>query len=465
MTATTEPQVADATLDELRTRMRGSVLGPESAGYDDARAVWNGMHDLRPAAIARCTGVADVIAALAFARSHGLDLAVRGGGHSFAGFSTCEGGLVIDLGPMRGVRVDPVARTAVAQPGLRWGDLDHETQAFGLAVTGGLVSTTGIAGFTLGGGVGWLVRRYGMTVDSLLSCDVVTADGTLVHASAGENSDLFWGLRGGGGNFGIVTAFEYRLHPVGPMVTGGAVFIDGARAAETLRWLRDWVETVPEEVTTLVNLTSAPPLPFLPEEWHGRPIVGIAAMHCGELDAGARALQPLKERPGIVADLIGPIPYVAQQGLFDPLLGPGDHWYAKAGFVQTLSNTAIDAIVGAHASRATPVSEVHVHHIGGAMARGGAEETAVGERGAPWLVNLMGRCSDAGEDAAVSSWARAAYEALSPQTTGSAYMNFLSAEGDERYRAAFGSKYERLLALKRAWDPENVFRLNQNIVP
>ena len=465
MAISTQPQIGEATLAELRGEVRGLVLTPEDAGYDAARALWNAMHDRRPALLVHCTGAADVIAALAFARSHDLEIAVRGGGHSFAGFSTTDGGVVIDLGPMKGVRVDPQARTAVAQPGLRWGDLDHETQAFGLAVTGGLVSTTGIAGFSLGGGIGWLVRKHGMTVDNLLAADLVTADGNVVHASAEENPELFFGLRGGGGNFGIVTSFTYRLHPVGPVVTGGAVFLDAARATETLRWLREWAPTLPDEVTTLVNLTSGPPVPFLPAEWHGKPVMAIAAMHCGTLEDGARALQPLKDLPGVVADVIGPIPYVAQQGMFDPLLAPGDRWYVKAGFVQALTDEAIAAVVEAHRSRTSPIAEVHVHHLGGAMARAGADGTAVGERTAPWLVNIMGRCTEAAGDAGQVAWTRAAYEALSPLTTGSAYMNFLSAEGDERYRAAFGAKYERLRALKRRWDPQNVFRLNQNIAP
>jgi FAD/FMN-containing dehydrogenase len=463
--ATTAAHLGVDSLAELRGNVRGPVLVAEDVGYDDARAVWNGMHDRRPAVVVRCSGVADVIAALRFAREHDLTVAVRGGGHSFAGFSTVDDGMVIDLGGMRGVRVDPSTRRAVAQTGARWGDFDRETQVFGLAVTGGLVSTTGIAGFSLGGGIGWLVRKYGMTVDNLFGADVVTADGAVVHASADENADLFWGLRGGGGNFGIVTSLEYRLHEVGPMVTGGAVFCDAAQAREILTWYREWTQTLPDEVTSLVNLTTAPPAPFIPEAWHGKPVIVVAAMHCGSAADGERALQAVKQLPGIVADVMGPIPYAAQQAMLDPLFPPGDQFYAKAGFIRAVDDSAVDALLEGHARRSSPMSEMHLHHLGGAMARVPADSTAVGERTVPWLLNVIGRCPRSDDPAAEIAWARRSYSALGAAATGSAYMNFLSADGDEAYRSAFGGQFTRLRELKRRWDPSNVFRLNQNIEP
>ena len=326
--------LADGSVAELREAMRGEVICPGDPGYDEARSVWNGVHDKHPALIARCAGVADVLRAVEFARSEQLEVAVRGGSHSIPGFSTTDGGIVIDLSPMKGIRVDSASQTASAQAGLTWAEFDHETQAFGLAATGGLVSTTGIAGFTLGGGVGWLMRKYGLTCDNLIGADVVTADGQLVRASADENSELFWGLRGGGGNFGIVTSFDYRLHQVGPTVMAGPVFYPGERAAEILRFYREWCADAPEELTTLVSLATAPPAPFLPEEVHGKPIVIIPAVYSGSVEAGERAVQPLRDLGDPVVDLMGPMPYVAMQALLDPLWGPGAHNYFKAGFLR-----------------------------------------------------------------------------------------------------------------------------------
>src|SRR3954449_9847184 len=309
-TAATSSQVlGEATLGELEHGLRGQLVRPEGDGYDEARAIWNGAHDRRPAVIVRCAGVADVRLAVDFARSENLLVAVRGGGHSLPGFSTCDGGVVVDLSAMTSVRVDHARRTVVAEGGCTWADFDHETQAFGLAVTGGLVSTTGIAGFTLGGGVGWLMRKVGLTCDNLLAADVVTADGQLVQASDHEHPDLLWGLRGGGGNFGIATSLEFRLHPVGPMVLAGPIFFAGDRAEEVLRFYRDWVRELPDELTTLVNLTTAPPAPFLPEAVHGKPIVAVIAVAAGDPEHAAGLVQPLKDLGDPIADLIGVMPY------------------------------------------------------------------------------------------------------------------------------------------------------------
>ena len=466
MTIQDTPVLAEGSVAELATGMRGRVVRPSDSDYDRARAIWNGAHDRYPALIAQCAGVADVMRALEFARSEELRVAVRSGGHSIPGHSSVDGGIVIDLSPMQGIRVDPQRRTVRAEAGVTWASFDHETQAFGLATTGGLISSTGITGLTLGGGIGWLMRKHGLAADNLLSVDVVTADGRLVHASADENPELFWGLRGGGGNFGVVTALEYQLHPVGPMVTSGAVFYPAAAAGDVLRAYRAWTETAPDETTTLVNLLTAPPAPFIPEEWHGKPLVAIIGMHAGPADEAERALRPLRNIAPPVADLFGPMPYVAMQSLVDPLWGPGASSYMKAGYLRGLDDQAIDTLVAQHATVTSPKTEIHIQHLGGAVARVPANATAFGDRTAPFVLNIIASTfTDEGYDEAVD-WAQATYSALAPALTGGAYVNFLSNEGSERVRAAYGAAtYDRLVALKDEYDPTNVFRLNQNVPP
>jgi FAD/FMN-containing dehydrogenase len=460
------PTLAEGSVAELEQSLRGRLVRTTDPDYDQARAIWNGAHDRYPALIVRAAGVADVMRALEFARSEELQIAVRSGGHSIPGFSSVDGGLVIDLSPLQTVRVDPQRRTARADAGVTWNSFDHETQAFGLATTGGLVSSTGVTGFTLGGGVGWLMRKHGLAADNLISADMVTADGRLVRASADENPELFWGLRGGGGNFGVVTSLEYRVHPVGPMITGGGVFYPGDRAADVLRVFREWAPTAPDELTTLVNLLTCPPAPFLPEEWHGRPLVAVIGLHAGPADEAERALRPLREIAPPVADLFGPMPYVAMQSLIDPLWGPGAHSYFKAGFLRGLDDATIDTLVAQHASVTSPKTEIHVHQVGGAVARVPGDATAFGERDAPFLLNIVASTFTAdGYDDAVS-WAQATHAALAPALTGGAYVNFLSGEGQDRVRAAYGPEtYRRLVALKDEYDPANVFRLNQNVQP
>jgi FAD/FMN-containing dehydrogenase len=465
MTIQDIPILAEGSIAELEQGLRGRLVRTTDPDYDSTRALWNAAHDRYPALIVRATGAADVIRALEFARSEKLTVAVRGGGHSIPGLSSVDGGLVIDLSAMQGIQVDPQRRTARAQPGVTWQGFDHETQAFGLATTGGLVSSTGIAGLTLGGGIGWLMRKHGLAADNLLSADVVTAEGHLVHASAAESPELFWGLRGGGGNFGVVTSFEYQLHPVGPMVTGGGVFYPGDKAGEVLRAYREWTAGAPDELTTLVNLLTCPPAPFLPDEWHGRPLVAVIGMHIGSPDAAERDLRPLRELGTPVADLFGPMPYVAMQSLNDPLWGPGAHSYMKAGYLRGLDDQAIDALVAQHASVTSPKTEIHVQHMGGAVARVAPDATAVGERSAPFILNVIASTFTAdGYDDAVD-WAQATHAAVTPALTGGAYVNFLSSEGDERVRAAYGSAYDRLVALKDEFDPTNMFSLNQNVKP
>jgi len=461
----TTTALGDATVSELRETLRGTAIVPGDADYDAARAVWNGMHDKRPAIIVRCAGTADVINAVRFARSQGLTVAVRGGGHSIPGFSTVDDGIVIDLSPMKGVRVDPVARTARAEGGVTWHDFDHETQAFGLAVTGGLISTTGIAGFTLGGGLGHLARTHGLTCDNLIGADVVTADGNLEHASAEENPDLFWALRGGGGNFGIVTSFEYQLHPHGPMVYGGPIFYAGDKTEELLALYQDWSASRPREVNSLVALTTAPPLPFLPQDVHGKPIAIVAGCYGGPMEDGEQHYKALKEFGPPIADLLGPMPYVALQSLLDPLWGPGIANYFRSGFFSRLGPD-VTATVRSFLDRrpAGVVSEFHVHHMGGAVDEVPAEVSAYSGRGAPYVWNILTRWANPADADENITWARDLGAALEPFSTGQSYVNFI---GDaERVRSAYPpATYARLADVKRRYDPENVFHLNQNVVP
>jgi FAD/FMN-containing dehydrogenase len=464
---TTIPTLAGGEVAELREAIRGDVFAPGDEGYDDARKIWNAMFDdVHPALVVRCAGTADVIRAVEFARSEGIEIAVRGGSHSIPGFSTTEG-IVIDLSMMKGARVDPATRRVVAQPGLLWQDLDAETQAFGLAATGGLVSTTGVSGFTLGGGIGWLVRKQGLACDHLVSADVVTADGRLVRAGADGDPELLWGLRGGGGNFGVVTALELELEQAGPMVYGGIQVFAGDRAAEVCSFYADWTAGgLPDELTTILNLTTAPPAPFLPESIHGKPVAIVAACFAGPADAGERALAPVRALGDPVADLYHPLPYVAMQQLLDPLWGRGARNHMKAGYLGGLSSGAIDALLRGWESKPSPMSELHVHHMGGAAARTPEGGSAFPHRDAPYVVNFLSRWIDAGTDDEQIAWGRDVYASLSEHTTGGAYINFLSDEGQDRVRAAYGDdSYARLQALKRNYDPDNAFHRNQNVVP
>lgn len=467
--ATTHGHTAlgEASVQELAEGLRGSVLRDGDPGYDEARTGWNALfHDARPDLVVHCAGTADVIAAVRFARSAGLELAVKGGGHSVPGLSTIDGGLLIDLGGMTGVRVDPVARRAIVQGGCRWRDIDRETQAFGLATTGGLVSDTGVAGYTLGGGIGHLMRRHGLAIDNLVGCDVVTADGRFVHAGEDEETELFWGLRGGGGNFGIVTAFEVALHPVGPTIYGGPVFFPGEAAGDVLSAFAAWTGAgLPDELSALANVLVAPPVPFLPAEVHGKQIAAVLLCHCGDHAEAEALLRPMREVARPIADLAGPMPYTMLNSLLDPLFAKGGRYYMRSGYLAGLTPEALAAIVSTHAETALPQFEVHVHDFGGAVARVPEDATAFGDRSAPYVLNLVGGWHDPSADAASLAWMRDAGARLDEFCTGSVYANFLGAEGEERTRAAYGSKLPRLRALKRAWDPDNVFHRNQNVAP
>jgi FAD binding domain len=388
MSQTIAPVLGEATVQELREAVRGEIVTRSDDGYAEACRIWNGAHDgRRPALVVRCTGAADVIAAVGFARSNDLTIAVRGGGHSIAGFSTCDGGIVIDLSPMRGVRVDPVARRAAVDGGAVWADVDHETQTRGLATTGGLVSTTGVAGFTLGGGIGWTMRKFGLACDNLAAADVVTADGRLVHASETENADLLWGLRGGGGNFGVVTRFEFDLHPLGPMIYAGPIFYPAEAARDLLRAFRDWAEDAPDEITALVDLTTAPPLPVIPEEWHGKKVAAFIAASTGPLEDGEALVRAFRHVAGPTADLLGPMPYQVIQTLIDPLWQKGIHSYFKATNLARLDDELVDRLCELHLAAPGPQCEIHVHQMGGAVARVADGATAFAERSMPFVLN------------------------------------------------------------------------------
>jgi FAD/FMN-containing dehydrogenase len=465
MTGTIAPTLGDATVQELREAVHGEVLRAGDDGSAEAAHVWNGAFDeRRPGLIVRASGAADVIAAVGFARSNDLEIAVRGGGHSVAGFSTCDDGIVIDLSAMRTVRVDPQARRAQVGAGATWADVDHETQAHALATTGGLVSSTGVSGFTLGGGIGWLMRRHGLACDNLVGADVVTADGRLVHASESENSDLLWGLRGGGGNFGVVTQLELDLHPLGPVVYAGLIFFSAEHDVELMRLFREWAPGVPDDITAALNLTTAPPLPVVPESWHGEKVIALLAVSAGAVEEAEAQVAAFRAAAEPVADLLGPMPYLAMQTLIDPLWPKGIHSYFKASNLQRLDDELIGRLHGLHLSAPGPQCEIHVHQMGGAVARVGEGDTAFSERAMPFVLNAVTGWHDPGLTAAHTEWARAVVESARGASTGRAYVNFLG-DPDEA-RSSYGvDTYARLEALKRAYDPTNVFRLNQNVDP
>ena len=457
MTLAGTKRAVDATaVDALRSRTRGPVLTAGDAGYDAARRIWNAMIDKRPALIARCTGAADVMEAVRFAASHELLVSVRGGGHNVAGTAVCDDGLMIDLSLMKGVHVDAAARTAWAQPGVLWQDFDHETQAFGLATTGGVVGETGIAGLTLGGGVGWLVRKHGLACDNLLAADVVTADGQLRRATPDENGELFWALRGGGGNFGVVTALQYRLHGV-PTILGGLVVHPRAAARDVIRFHRDFVVKAPEELTSYVALLTTP---------DGLPVVGVASCYCGDLREGERVLAPLRKFGSPLVDDMKPMPYAGMQGLFGPAFPWGNRNYWKSSFLRELPDAAVDAVV-THVDRGTsPLSAVALEYYGGAASRVAPGATAFPHREATYNIIVLGQWRDATEDPRHIAWARDVWDSVQPWSSGAVYMNALSdGEDAKTVRDAYGANYARLAALKARLDPKNLFRLNQNIAP
>lgn len=453
------------TLDALRQTLRGVVCLPQEAGYDEARTIWNAMIDRYPGAVIRCRGAADIMRAVTFAREHGALLAMRAGGHNIAGNAVCEGGLLLDLSLMRGIRVDPVGRTARVEPGATLGDLDRETQAFGLATPLGINSTTGVAGLTLGGGFGWLSRKFGLTVDNLISADVVTSDGKLVQASATGNADLFWALRGGGGNFGVVTSFEFLLHPVGPMVLSGLIVHPFSRAKELLAGYREVAAKAPDDLTVWVVLRKAPPMPFLPSDVHGKEVLVFAVCYAGEEHDGNRALEPLRRLGTPIADVIGMQPFTAWQAAFDPLLTPGACNYWKShNFVQ-LSDGLLDMLVSQTATLPTDECEIFIGQLGGAAGRVAPDATAYPHRNANFAMNVHTRWRELADKQRSIDWARKLFAETAPHATGGVYVNFMPDDETDRVSSAYGANYARLVALKSKYDPGNLFRLNQNVQP
>jgi len=455
----------DDALDQLRESFHGRLLSRGTPGYDEARTIWNAMIDRRPALIASCIDASDVANAVRFARENSLLTSIRGGGHNIAGNAVSDDGFMIDLSPMKSVVVDPATRTARVGAGATLGDIDRATQEHGLATPLGINSTTGVAGLTLGGGFGWLSRRLGLSSDNLRSADVVTAEGKRIRASAEENQDLFWGLKGGGGNFGVVTSFEFALHPVGPNVLAGLIVHPLDDAKDVLRFYRSFAPEAPEELALWFVMRKAPPLPFLPAEWHGKEILVLAACYSGDLADGERILKPLREFGHPIADVIGPQPFAAWQTILDPLLTPGMRNYWKSHDFLDLDDGLIDVLVDFARRLPDPNTEIAFAQLGGAISRLTNADSAYARREAQYLVNLHGRWADRSGDAGGIAWARDLFNAAAPFSTGSVYVNFLSSDDDSRVRAAYGANYDRLVALKNKYDPTNLFRVNQNIRP
>ena len=452
-------------IEELKVGFTGEILLPSDDAYDNARTIWNAMIDKRPAVIARCATTADVVRGVNFARDTGLVLAVRGGGHHIAGNALCDDGLVIDLSKMKAARVDPARRRVGLEGGATLADLDAATQAHGLATPVGINSTTGIAGLTLGGGFGWLSRKYGMTVDNLESAEVVTAAGEVVRASASEHPDLFWALRGGGGNFGVVTRFEFRLHPVGPDVLSGLIVYPISEAKTVLQQYRDFCAKAPEELAVWAVLRQAPPLPFLPKEVHGQGVVALALLYAGDPKQGAPLIAPLRTFGTPLGEHVGVQPYVAWQQAFDPLLTAGARNYWKSHNLATLQEGLFDAVIAAVGTLPSPQCEIFFGAIGGATTRPAPDAAAYAHRDAQFVMNVHGRWEAPADDTRGIGWARDFFKASAPFASGGAYVNFLTADEGDRVRAAYGPNYARLAQVKRTYDPDNLFRTNQNIAP
>jgi len=457
--------VGNESLNELRSSMRGSLLLPGQPGYDEARTLHNAMVDKHPAMIARCAGVADVIAAVKFARKHSIHTSVKGTGHNVVGISLCDGGMVIDLSAMKGIHANPAARTARVQPGVTWAELNHELQVFGLAATGGFVGTTGVGGLTLGGGLGWMVRKHGCALDNLLSADVVTAEGQFLRASANENSDLFWGIRGGGGNFGIVTSFEFQVHPAGT-VLAGLVLHPLSKGGQAMRFWREYELTAPEEMSNSVVLfTAAAELP-VPDVLRREAIVAIGGVYVGALDEGERALRPLREYGPPAADIYQAMPYSAAQTMADFLWPKGLYSYWKSSFLKSLSDGAIDTLLAFYGKTPSPRTVVIIEHDGdSAWSRVPEEATAFGHRNWPYNLAVTTMWTDRADTEANIRWTRELWEAMKGYLADAAYVNYLGEADEQSVHTAYGTKYERLAALKDKYDPTNFFSMNQNVKP
>ena len=457
--------VSDDAVEALRARLRGTVALAGEPGYDEARTVWNAMVDRKPGLVVRARGAADVAAAVDFARDNGLLLSVRSGGHQIAGHAVAEGAVLLDLSPMRSVRVDAAARTAWVEPGATLGDVDRETAANGLVLPTGINSTTGIAGLTLGGGFGWLTRKHGMTLDNLISADVVTADGRRLRASKSENPDLFWAIRGGGGNFGVVTGFEFALHPMRGEILAGLIVHPFAEAPRLYRAYREIAPRLPEDLALWTVCRKAPPLPFLPEEWHGSEVFVFAVCHTGDPAEGEKALAEVRALGKPIADVVGPATFAGWQTAFDPLLAPGMRNYWKSHDFAELPDALIDTLVTAFDDSPAPDCEIFIAQVGGAMARVAAEATAYPQRAAHFIMNIHTRWADAAGDGACRAWARDLFERTAAHSMGTAYINFMPEDEAERVGGAYGGNLARLREVKARYDPGNLFRVNHNVSP
>ncbi|HEX6797589.1 MAG TPA: FAD-binding oxidoreductase [Ktedonobacterales bacterium] len=463
-TNTTTVALAETAVQELKTRVRGEIIQPGDAGYEEARKVYNGMIDKRPAVIVRCVDAADVMSTVNFAREQGLALAVRGGGHNGPGLGTCDDGVVIDLSRMKGVRVDPVAKTVRVEGGCTWGDVDHATHAFGLATPSGFVSTTGVGGLTLGGGIGYLSPRYGLTLDNLLAADVVLADGSFVTASADEHPDLYWALRGGGGNFGVVTSFLFQLHPVST-VYGGPIFWPLDQATELLKFWRDYILSAPDDINGWFGFVTVPPAPIFPEQYHLQKMCVIVWCYTGPMDQAAERFSAIRAFGTPAIDAAGPIPWPALQSLFDALFPAGLQWYWKADFVNELSDQAIALHAKYAGQLPTPFSTMHLYPINRAVQRVGKNDTAFSFRDANFAEVIVGVDPDPANNDRMIEWARDYWLALHPYSAGGAYLNMIMDEGNDQVRAAYRDNYARLAQVKATYDPTNLFHVNQNIKP
>ena len=461
---TTEIKLDDAKVQEFRSSLRGELLGKGDAGYEAARKVYNGMIDRRPALIARCVDVADVISSIHFARTQKLKLAVRGGGHNGPGLGIVDDGLVIDLSRVKGIRVDPAARTVRVEGGCTWGDVDHATHAFGLATPSGFISTTGVGGLTLGGGIGYLARTHGLTIDNLLSVDMVLGDGRFVKASAGENEDLFWGVRGGGGNFGVVTSFEFRLHPIST-VFGGPMIWPLERAADLMKFWREFIVAAPEDLNGWFAFITVPPGPPFPEKFHLQKMCALVWCYTGPMEKAAERFKPVRAFGPPAIDFVGPIPFPVLQSMFDALYPPGLQWYWKADFFRELNDRAVDLHLKYAAQLPTMHSTMHLYPISGAAHRPGAADTAFSFRDANFAEVIVGVDPDPANNDRMIDWARDYWRALHPHSAGGAYLNMVMDEGEDTVKAGYRDNYARLAQIKAKYDPTNLFRMNQNIKP
>jgi FAD/FMN-containing dehydrogenase len=451
--------------EELRETIKGSVLAPDDPGYEEARQIWNAMIDRRPVVIVQCVQADDVPPVIRFARKNGLEFSIRGGGHNIAGNALCDNGVTIDFSRMKNVRVDAGKRRAYVEPGATLANFDEAVQAHGLATPVGINSTTGIAGLTLGGGFGWLTRKYGMTIDNLISIELITAEGKKLRTSETENADLFWAIRGGGGNFGVVTQFEFRLFPVGPEIVAGLIVFPFNQAKQVLTKYRQFVNSAPEELNVWAVLRQAPPLPFLPETVHGKEVVVLPIFYCGAVAEAEKLIAPLRAFGTVLGEHIGAQPYVQWQKAFDPLLTPGARNYWKSHNFTELADGALNSIIEFAGKLPSPQCEIFLGLIAGAPNRIAADAMAYGHRDARFVLNVHGRWDEAADDQKCIGWAREFFKASAPYASAGAYVNFMTAEEGDRVAAAYGSNYERLVEIKRRYDPENVFRFNQNIKP